>query len=529
MHLDKDSIEGRWEDWRETRPADEEESYLGQEDHPEVPGRVELEDPEVDANSLLPANGIAHGAESAQELGQEIGGVDAVSQYLHEMGAVPLLARSDEVSLFRNLDRLENRQLRTLGRVPFFSQTLLSVAETLLQQGDSELFSSLLQHDRDNSLELQKRMLQKFKKCVNSLMPEINRLTEDLQRTSGSKRGIRSRKQLYRTYVRQLACLGRIWVDFKPSERLQMLLLEEAHSLLSEFERLGAALNGCQRQQMASLKRRIERKRLETNTDPKQLATAIRRYEVISSRKNEVRNAVIEANLRLVVSIAKKFYHQKLNFLDLIQEGNLGLMRAVDKFDYLRNTKFSTYATWWIRQSIMRAIFTQGKTVRVPEHLSLTGQKLTRARKRLSEILQRDPAPEEMAHEANVPLSKVVTVSQLAHDCVSLDSPLGPLELQRLRVLVDDKVLDPAEAAIRKDLKQKFKNLLQYLTEREREILRLRYGLNESNEYTLDEIGRRFMLTRERIRQIEKEALSKLKTSAHLQLHKRSSSVRSCG
>jgi len=177
----------------------------------------------------------------------------------------------------------------------------------------------------------------------------------------------------------------------------------------------------------------------------------------------------------------------------------------------------------------MRAIFTQGKTVRVPEHLSLTAQKLTKTKRRLSERLQREPAPEEMAQEANVPLSKVLAISQLCQDCISLDSPHGPLELQRLAVLSDDKILDPAETAIRRDLHQKSKNLMQYLTDREREILRLRYGLSGSSEYTLEEIGRKFMLTRERIRQIEKEALSKLKTSAHVQLHRQSSSLQKCG
>jgi RNA polymerase primary sigma factor len=207
-----------------------------------------------------------------------------------------------------------------------------------------------------------------------------------------------------------------------------------------------------------------------------------------------------------------------LNLLDMVQEGNLGLMRAVEKFDYHRNVKFSTYATWWIRQSITRAIFTQGKTVRVPEHISIASQKLARIKKQLTEKLRREPTPEEISKQIRLPVDKILTIMKTLQDAVSLDSPTGPAELSKLNLISDKTTLHPAELIIAQDFQAKCRRLLGDLTEREQEILRLRYGFMDGSEYTLEMIGNKLKLTRERIRQIEKEALSKLKQMARLQL-----------
>jgi RNA polymerase primary sigma factor len=189
-------------------------------------------------------------------------------------------------------------------------------------------------------------------------------------------------------------------------------------------------------------------------------------------------------------------------------------MKAADEFDYRRDTKFSTYATWWIRQSIMRSIFTQGRTVRVPEHLSLTAQKLLRVKRHLSGKLKREPSADEIGTAVNVPPAKVLAAFRSTQDAVSLDSAAGPQELKRLNLLADRQCLNPAERTILRDLQRKCRLLMRSLNQREREVIQLRYGFGDSGEMTLEEVGRRFMLTRERIRQIEKEALGKLRSSA---------------
>jgi RNA polymerase primary sigma factor len=451
---------------------------------------------------------------------------DSVSRYLREMGAVPLLTRERELFLFRNLSRTRIRQARLLGRLRFATTLLLQ--QGVKQSGDSDSVDSTEETDFGRSSSLRREQLPVFREKGVAILADMEVFEKRLRRQSQCQARAKSRSLTLRGYRRCLVRLGRLWVQFMPEENFRKAVLEELRGFSREMAHLQGTIRSHQKQ-LATLRRipptrlrseirrlrgALKQKELQAQCDADLLRRTLEVYERLERREQYLRQEIIEANLRLVVSIAKRYFHQNLNFLDLVQEGNLGLMKAADKFDYRRNIKFSTYATWWIRQSIMRSIFTQGKTVRVPEHLSLTAQKLLRVKRHLSATLKREPSAEEVATAVNLPPAKVSAAFLSAQEAVSLDSTAGPQELQRLNLLADHRRLSPAELTILRDLQRKCRLLMKGLSQREREVLQLRYGFSGSGELTLEEVGGRFMLTRERIRQIEKEALGKLRMSA---------------
>ncbi len=505
----------------------------------------ELEDPEVasvasgftptdaDSDELPEPSGEAGAVgfstseeESSKEVSTPL--IDTVSQYLHEMGAVPLLTRSQEIYLFSHLDSAKMRQFKALGRLPLANRVFLEAACSSMGQNEYEWFEAVGAGDQEHSASVQGELLLKFRNRIQRVLNKLDRIEKRESRPPSSAIPIKVRRRSRNPYSRQFVLLGRVWGEFRPNEKMQAFVIGQLTKIEEIMSRQGRAIENCRRQlrtrrngQASALRKKLsqltrEQRALSSDyqVEPQVLSRAIHKFDKLELVKENYRNSIIEANLRLVVSVAKKYYHHNLNFLDLIQEGNLGLMRAVDKFDFRRNIKFSTYATWWIRQSIMRAIFTQGKTVRVPEHLSLTAQKLGKVRKHLVDKLRREPSAEDIAREVKLPLAKVLNAIKATQESVSLDSTLGPLELQRLNILSDDKLINPADLTILRDFQTKCRTMLQNLTDREREILRMRYGFEDGSEYTLEEIGRKFMLTRERIRQIEKEALGKLRSSA---------------
>jgi len=482
--------------------------------------------PESDSDSES-AQGLRVGvpAETPEE-NSEFVSPDSVSRYLHEMGTVPLLTRERELLLFRSLSRTRIRQARLLGRLRF--ATTLLLRQGVKEPGDLDPFDSMEETDLGSSSSLGREQRPELRDRVASILAEMEVFEERLRRQNGGPNHAKPRDSSLRSYRRCLVRLGRLWAQFMPGEDLRKAALQELKTFSREMAHLQGTIRSHQRRlttlrgvaqrrlrdEIRRLQGALQQEELRAQCDADSLRSTLEVYERLERRQQHLRQEIIEANLRLVVSIAKRYFHQNLNFLDLVQEGNLGLMKAADKFDYRRNIKFSTYATWWIRQSIMRSIFTQGKTVRVPEHLSLTAQKLLRVKRHLSSTLKREPSAEEVAAAVNLPPAKVSAAFRSAQEAVSLDSTAGPQELQRLNLLADNQRPNPAELTILRDLQRKCRLLMKGLSQREREVLQLRYGFGDGGELTLEAVGGRFMLTRERIRQIEKEALGKLRMSA---------------
>ncbi|MGL4424540.1 MAG: RNA polymerase sigma factor RpoD [Gemmataceae bacterium] len=438
---------------------------------------------------------------------------DPVRMYLTQMGEIPLLDRKQEVSLAMKIELTRRRFRRKVLECDY---AMRNVVETLKRVHSGDLpFDRTIKVSQTENLEKDK-ILQRMPHNLRTLEPlmehnvdDFNRLlderTQEVDRELVRKR-MKARRRKTVTLVEELSIR---------TQKVQPLMkkLEQICDRMAEIEENILAMRGnrAAKDERANLEKELQDLMLITLEEPSGLR---RRIQIMKHRFSEYEQAKRElsgGNLRLVVSIAKKYRNRGLSFLDLIQEGNTGLMRAVDKYEYRRGFKFSTYATWWIRQAITRAIADQARTIRIPVHMIETMSKLRNVSKKLLQEMGREPTIEETAQAANISYEECKRVLKISRHPISLDRPVGESEDSYFGDFIeDDGVESPVNAATNEMLKDKIEAVLRTLTYREREIIKLRYGLGDGYTYTLEEVGRIFKVTRERVRQIEAKAVRKL-------------------